>query len=116
MPTEKEAFLERVLATMIAEIRSGTGDKSWTPESASLEHMQWFAEAMNNACVVCDNVEQMIDPEVKFEGIPALVGLIGDLLPAMTKQERLDFFSAVTSDYCTECGRDDPTCQCWNDD
>ncbi len=40
------------------------------------------------------------------------------VLSRMTDQERVDFFDAITEDYCTECGQaeTDQRCQCWNDE
>ena len=35
-----------------------------------------------------------------------------DALGALTAEQRLELFG----DYCHGCGRDDPTCQCWNDE
>jgi hypothetical protein len=35
-----------------------------------------------------------------------------DKLADLTDEERLEVFAA----FCTECGCDDPDCQCWNDE
>jgi len=34
------------------------------------------------------------------------------LVEKLTEEERLDLFA----EYCSHCGCDDPTCQCWNDE
>jgi len=40
------------------------------------------------------------------------IELIKNLLDDLTEEERMLVFDS----FCTECGSDDPKCQCWNDD
>lgn len=37
-------------------------------------------------------------------------------LKSHTDQERVEFFKAMTEDYCEHCGCKDPHCPCWNDE
>lgn len=34
----------------------------------------------------------------------------------LTDDERYNLFSEIRGEFCTECGRTDPRCQCWNDE
>ena len=53
-------------------------------------------------------------------GVQRLLAQIRVAISAMTDDQRLEFFSAVTEGYCRHCGRDDSDsphgCQCWNDE
>jgi hypothetical protein len=50
---------------------------------------------------------------------PAPERIVGDVLAlqaTMTDEQRMEFWSQLQGDYCTECGCNDPRCQCWNDE
>lgn len=38
------------------------------------------------------------------------------ILQKMDGSSRRDAFSAMRGFFCRECGADDPSCQCWNDE
>jgi hypothetical protein len=59
---------------------------------------------MSTDKVVCD---------VTAETLPELI--VG-LLAGITEAERDEVFSALRDSFCLECGSDDPSCQCWNDE
>lgn len=57
------------------------------------------------------------DPNTgKEEFNAALLVIVKHALKAMSDQQRIEFFSDMTGEYCTSCGRPDPRCQCWNDE
>jgi len=39
-----------------------------------------------------------------------------EALHHMTANQRVEFWEKTQEEYCKECGRDDPTCPCWNDE
>ena len=45
-------------------------------------------------------------------GDDALIRRVVDQILALSEDDRLEVFSH----FCHHCGRDDPRCQCWNDD
>ncbi len=64
--------------------------------------------------------EKFINGKLSFRNMPdgewqlktTSVALVANQLILMTEDERADLFSL----FCTHCGSDDPSCQCWNDD
>ena len=56
--------------------------------------------------------EKPTDDLVRGVGAEALVRNIVDDLLALSEDDRLEVFS----NFCHHCGRNDPRCQCWNDD
>lgn len=43
---------------------------------------------------------------------PSAVDIARACLKLLSDEERVDLFG----EFCGECGSEDPTCQCWNDD
>ena len=50
------------------------------------------------------------------ENVEAMKTWIRQHLEMLTNEERLKLFEDLAKGYCIHCGRNDPNCQCWNDE
>ena len=48
--------------------------------------------------------------------IAGAVSVLRDVQRLLTDDERVDLWEGLQEGYCRECGRDDPRCQCTNDE
>jgi len=51
-----------------------------------------------------------------FDKRSEFVELVRSFQCNLTDEQRLDFWQAIQGEYCKSCGRNDPRCQCWNDE
>lgn len=69
----------------------------------------------------------MADEWVKYVSAKELTALIPDpvdlvihkmivALTALESRDREKVFIALNNTFCQNCGEDDPSCQCWNDE
>lgn len=69
--------------------------------AACSQYMEQIQSAIKFLCGPNSNPEQFNSKVIATNALLAL-----------TDEERLDLFS----DYCRNCGKADPSCQCWNDE
>ena len=92
-----------------AQLRAASARSRIKKRQAGLRpHEHWYRN--DEAPAVAEFFRDLEDK--RQVGAEALVRNIVDDLLALSEDDRLEVFS----NFCHHCGRNDPRCQCWNDD